>query len=490
MPPQRQKMVKLQWYCENIYALSGYSDEARVMVRLLTERGFDITVIGKNRQSDQTEFRFNARINPEIPVVYHTFRHGRTQPDPEQVSIVRSMLEVSRIPQNWVFRFNRMNEVWVPNDFNFSVFENSGVDRERLFVIHSPVDLNTPSNRGFYPIPSKKKFFFLTLFHYPARDRKGLDILLQAFCRAFKRNQDVCLVIKSKTSLPDIRSQYKIPRMSPEIVILNRALDEKELASLYRTVHCFVLPSRGEGIGRPFLDAMKHGLPIIASGWGGQREFLNEDNSFLCSYKLVDVPETGYLESPGFFGARWAETDPENLKQQLLEVFHNRGLARQKAVKARDDVRCFSPDRVAAQVMERMKKPLPKKVTGNFRVNMFERLFPVYYPKLSTRYPVYVRHRNDFRKKVRSVAISGTGYPVRKAFYFVSRQAGIKDIIFLSGEAGNTHRCGHPQVELRRFSPRQRPVDVIIIAEKLRNVSQAFHSLIGQVDTIPIYVFD
>jgi glycosyltransferase involved in cell wall biosynthesis len=46
--------------------------------------------------------------------------------------------------------------------------------------------------------------------------------------------------------------------------------------SLYRSVDAFVLPSRGEGWGRPYMEAMSMGLPVIATNWSGPTEFVNE----------------------------------------------------------------------------------------------------------------------------------------------------------------------------------------------------------------------
>mmetsp|Transcript_7526 Transcript_7526/g.16673 ORF Transcript_7526/g.16673 Transcript_7526/m.16673 type:complete len:81 (+) Transcript_7526:1012-1254(+) len=42
----------------------------------------------------------------------------------------------------------------------------------------------------------------------------------------------------------------------------------------------FVLPSRGEGWGRPHTEAMVMGLPCIATNWSGNTEFMSDANSF------------------------------------------------------------------------------------------------------------------------------------------------------------------------------------------------------------------
>jgi len=53
-----------------------------------------------------------------------------------------------------------------------------------------------------------------------------------------------------------------------------------------------VLPSRGEGWGRPHVEAMAMELPIIATFWSGPTQYMNENNSYPLSISgLVPVGE-------------------------------------------------------------------------------------------------------------------------------------------------------------------------------------------------------
>ena len=40
---------------------------------------------------------------------------------------------------------------------------------------------------------------------------------------------------------------------------------EAELAELYRRAWLFAMPSRGEGFGVAYIEAMRHGLPVLGS---------------------------------------------------------------------------------------------------------------------------------------------------------------------------------------------------------------------------------
>ena len=56
------------------------------------------------------------------------------------------------------------------------------------------------------------------------------------------------------------------------IEILSSSLSSTEMADLYRAVDVFVLPSRGEGWGRPYLEALAaDGRAVqlrLPAGWG------------------------------------------------------------------------------------------------------------------------------------------------------------------------------------------------------------------------------
>ena len=42
-------------------------------------------------------------------------------------------------------------------------------------------------------------------------------------------------------------------------------MSERELEELYASATVFALPSRGEGFGLVYIEAMRHGVPVIAS---------------------------------------------------------------------------------------------------------------------------------------------------------------------------------------------------------------------------------
>ena len=57
-------------------------------------------------------------------------------------------------------------------------------------------------------------------------------------------------------------------------VVFTGAVMEEEKADLYNLADVYVMPSRGEGFGLVFLEAMASGVPVIGSRLDGGREAL------------------------------------------------------------------------------------------------------------------------------------------------------------------------------------------------------------------------
>src|SRR4029077_5641188 len=98
----------------------------------------------------------------------------------------------------------------------------------------------------------------------------------------------------------------------------------------------FVLPTRGEAWGRPFMEAMLMERPVIATRSGGHLDFLNDENSYLVDCRSTEVPVLAQRGYPAGGSHRWAEPSRGHLRRLMREVFEDRGAARQKARTARE----------------------------------------------------------------------------------------------------------------------------------------------------------
>lgn len=278
------------------------------------------------------------------------------------VSIGRSMFETDSIPKDWVARLNRMTEVWVPTEFNKETFSNSGVSPERIFVVPEAIDGRKydPERIAPYPLKGVRGFIFVSVFDWDLR--KGWDLLLRAYAEEFDDRDDVTLVIKiTKHHIRNVdpisiyrKITWKAGKMNPpHLKVIDDYLTAEQMLGLYSAADAFVLPSRGEGWGRPYMEAMAMGLPTIGTNWSGQLAFMNEQNSYLIKVEKL-VPTNSPI--PLFHGQKWAEPSLDHLRKLMRTVYENRQQAKEKGKFARADLlERFAPERVGNLIYTRIR---------------------------------------------------------------------------------------------------------------------------------------
>ena len=170
-------------------------------------------------------------------------------------------------------------------------------------------------------------FRFLSVFKW--EKRKGWDILLRAYFQEFTAADDVVLIIKTQSFHSGDNFEAKVreeiqkaqelaPGEPARFKLLATDLKLRELPRLYRAADAFVLPSRGEGWGRPHVEAMAMGLPVIATNWSGSTEFLTADASLPLRIDGLEPVEDG-LE-----GHRWAVPSEAHLRELMRWVSEHR----------------------------------------------------------------------------------------------------------------------------------------------------------------------
>lgn len=341
---------------------SGYADESRAFIKGLSQGERPLAVRDIHWATQECELngqdaallhalcrvrrpRFTAALTNCIPTL--------VKPDPAaSLNILRTTFETDRLPTEWLGHILTFDEVWVISQYNYQSFVRSWVPPEKLRIVPSCIDVDLFNPEGDsieLPAASQNRFVFLSVFDWGWR--KGWDILVKAYSQAFRPEEGKALLLKITRnhghSLEYIRQQVdrvlKAVGQSlvgrQDIILWDDNLGCAQLSALYRSVDAFVLPSRGEGWGRPYMEAMATGLPTIATRASGNIDFMDDENSFLISAQLRSVSNEAFQEIPTYEGHSWYEPDTVELRNTMRHIVQNTENARIVGTRAASDVR-------------------------------------------------------------------------------------------------------------------------------------------------------
>jgi len=218
-----------------------------------------------------------------------------------------TMFETDHLPDSWVDWLNKFDLVLTPTAWGKAVFRSCGV-KSKVCNLGIEHDLFKPVMRR-----EKEKFVFI---HYDCGGwRKGFDIMLNAFKKAFKKDEPVELWMKTvydKNLFP--LTEY------PNAKWIKGIYDRSKLPQLLYKADCFVFPTRGEGFGHTPLEAMATGLPCIVPNATGISEYFNpkyfydiKTHTQRAKYDFIKE-ETGYFREP----------DVDDLAEKMRHVYNNK----------------------------------------------------------------------------------------------------------------------------------------------------------------------
>lgn len=264
--------------------------------------------------------------------------------------------ELERIPEQWLWALDKVDEIMVASTFIERAFR-SVTDKPILRVPIPLMDaVDSGLSREHFDLPSNG-FLFLNTFDFNSWiARKNPLAVIEAFQKAFpKHRKDVFLLIKSSNGHRYPEGFHRLLAAASadrRILIRDGIIDRRHMRALYRCSDSYVSLHRAEGFGLGMAEAMALGKPVVATGWSGNLEFMTTENSCLVDYRLVPVERDEYLHGDG---AQWAQADVGHAAELMSRIADEPDFARKIGGRAAADVGCMlSPASVAEKIMTRL----------------------------------------------------------------------------------------------------------------------------------------
>ena len=151
-------------------------------------------------------------------------------------------------------------------------------------------------------------FCFLFVGHWLpgayGEDRKNVGALIKSFYEAFKNKTNApALILKTSGGVLSVTDSNMIKqrieqiqqtmdtKILPNVYLAYGDFTDAEMNDLYNhpKVKAHVSFTKGEGFGRPLMEAALTNKPIIASGWSGHLDFLLPEANVLVEGELTKI---------------------------------------------------------------------------------------------------------------------------------------------------------------------------------------------------------
>lgn len=319
-------------------------------------------------------------------------------------------IETTIAAPQWIEACNKMDAVFTISEHSKNVLLSSKFQkkdsvsealiesveiRKPIEVLHNCIDQSIFKKLEYESdvLPSIKeelkkipeKFCYLFVGHWlrgdMGEDRKNVALLVRVFLETFKQVKDQTLpALILKTSggnfsildkkeilkkIDHIKRSVKLEagQVLPNVYVLHGELTDEEMNSLYNhpNVKAHISLTKGEGFGRPLLEASISGKPVIASGWSGHLDFLNAEDAVLVGGELRPIHESSVWDGVLIRESSWFYPDLQQSANAMAAVFMEYEQFRKKAHKlGKENFRKFSYQNIRKQTWDLLDKYVPE----------------------------------------------------------------------------------------------------------------------------------
>ena len=257
----------------------------------------DVPTFFSSAEQDRSKYLglevFNAtliHVQP-TPIFTSCYERAGLHPRRDVHRIAMWYWEYGQVPEEWRSIAEGLDEIWAPTRFIGDALRKTIT--LPVFDLMPGVDVGevAPFHRARLGVPSDHIMFLFVFDMQSLMERKNPLGLIEAYRRAFRRNDKVSLVIKvGHTHLfPQDAARLRAAARQAGVTLFEQSLSRAELNGLIEECDCYVSLHRSEGFGLTMAEAMLFARPVIGTAYSGNLEFMDRSNSILIDYELVPV---------------------------------------------------------------------------------------------------------------------------------------------------------------------------------------------------------
>jgi glycosyltransferase involved in cell wall biosynthesis len=235
--------------------------------------------------------------------------------------------ELAHFPLGLAGAFRCVDEVWAPTRFCQEAFRSISPVEVRWVppCVVPPLSIaDADADAAAAPAPTPREELgahpdeYLFCFAFDALsvpERKNPAGLLTAFARVARdprgggRPVRLLLKVNHAEAEPKYLAELRRRAAGLPVTFLTCTLSRQALDGMLAACDAYVSLHRSEGLGLPLIEAMYLGKPVIATGYGGVTDFLDDSTGFVVRHRPVALATS---QGPYPAGAVWAEPDVEH----------------------------------------------------------------------------------------------------------------------------------------------------------------------------------
>ena len=313
-------------------------------------------------------------------------------------------IETTICAPQWIDGINRMDLTLVSSEHAKKVFQGSTFEEKnnqtgqviRKITLEKPIEVlfegvNTDIYKKLDNVEGevvealndlvKEDFNFLFVGHWLqgeiGQDRKDVGMLIKTFLETFKnKKQRPGLILKTSAGNYSIMDRDsildKIRQIEeategdlPSIYLLHGELSDEEVNVLYNhpKVKAHVSFTKGEGYGRPLIEASISQKPVVVSNWSGHLDFLDPEMSTLLPGQLTQIHPSSVVQDMLLPESNWFTVDYKKAADTFEDVYKNYKKytdgAKRQAYRSRTE---FNLDKMSEEIVGLLNSKIPKQV--------------------------------------------------------------------------------------------------------------------------------
>lgn len=328
---------------------SGLGESARLMIRAARAMGVPVWPVDIPPPTQWGRLRAGLVGNPPpgVPLILHV--NAPVLPLallrlPRDLVVGRRIVgcwawELPSVPPEWRAAVPLVHEIWTPSRFTAAAIEP--LKPHHVHVVPPALALAPPVPSGLdragFGLPEDAVIVLVSFNLASSFARKNPLAAIEAFRLAFGDRADRVLVLKicHADHAPDDFARILQAARAPNIRVMTQEMSGPDRHALTAASDIVLSLHRAEGFGLVPAEAMLLGKPVVATGWSGNRDFMDASNAEMVDYRLVPAADDRGV----YRDALWADPDIADAAARLRRLADQPGERARLGTRARDSLR-------------------------------------------------------------------------------------------------------------------------------------------------------